>query len=105
MTLYGSSGRRVLVTGIGLVTPLACGTAATWGAVVRGDIAVAPLKQFDASALPVTIAAEVDRSQLPPVPPLLSPMPDSSRFALVAAEEALLDAGLLHSCIHGKSST
>lgn len=86
---------RVLVTGIGLVTPLGPTTFTTWHALVAGETAVRNHALHP--SLPVQIAATVDRSQLQPIPPLLSPCPDFARFALLAAQEALVDAHLITS--------
>jgi 3-oxoacyl-[acyl-carrier-protein] synthase II len=51
--------RRVVVTGLGLVTPLGVGTKETWEAAIAGKSGVGPITRFDASALPTRIAGEV----------------------------------------------
>ncbi len=51
--------RRVVVTGVGLVSPLGIGTEETWQALLEGRSGVAPITAFDASAFPCRIAAEV----------------------------------------------
>jgi 3-oxoacyl-[acyl-carrier-protein] synthase II len=51
--------RRVVVTGIGLVTPLGCGTAENWEAVCAGRPGIGPITRFDASWLPSRVAGEV----------------------------------------------
>ena len=51
--------RRVVVTGIGLVSPLGIGTEQTWGAALAGRSGIAPVSLFDASSLPCRIAGEV----------------------------------------------
>ncbi|MCY4542532.1 MAG: beta-ketoacyl-ACP synthase II [Rhodobacteraceae bacterium] len=54
--------RRVVVTGLGLVTPLACGTEATWRSLLAGNSGVGPITRFDASRLATTYAAEIPTS-------------------------------------------
>ncbi len=51
--------RRVVVTGVGLVTPLGTGTDKTWRNLLNGVSGVAPITRFDASEFGVQIAAEV----------------------------------------------
>ncbi len=51
--------RRVVVTGIGLVTPLGIGTEQTWNALLNGQSGVGPITRFDASDQASQIAAEV----------------------------------------------
>ena len=51
--------RRVVVTGVGLVTPLVVGTEPTWTGLVAGRSGVGTITKFDASGYPVRIAAEV----------------------------------------------
>jgi len=52
--------RRVVITGIGLVSPLAIGTNETWKALCCGKSGVHAITRFDASDLETQIAAEVD---------------------------------------------
>ncbi|MDQ2979445.1 MAG: beta-ketoacyl-ACP synthase II [Acidobacteriota bacterium] len=54
-----SSPRRVAVTGVGMVSPLAVGNAANWDALLAGRSGVGPITRFDASRLSCRIAAEV----------------------------------------------
>jgi 3-oxoacyl-[acyl-carrier-protein] synthase II len=51
--------RRVVVTGIGLVTPLGSGVEANWSALVAGRSGIRSITRFDASALPARVAGEV----------------------------------------------
>ena len=51
--------RRVVVTGIGLLTPLGVGTEQTWQAAIEGRSGIATVASFDASKFPTRIAGEV----------------------------------------------
>lgn len=88
--------RRVVVTGLGAVTPLGNTVAATWDGFVNGRNGVAPITLFDASDLEIQHAAEVkDFSAVGAGNPKdLRQMERGVQFALVAAREAVADAGL-----------
>ena len=51
--------RRVVVTGLGLVTPLACGVEETWSRLLDGQSGAGTITKFDASHLATTYACEV----------------------------------------------
>src|SRR5271155_739425 len=51
--------RRVVVTGLGLVTPLGTGVEKNWEALMAGQSGVGPVTRFDVSSFPVKIAGEV----------------------------------------------
>jgi 3-oxoacyl-[acyl-carrier-protein] synthase II len=51
--------RRVVVTGVGLVSPLAIGTQANWDALLAGRSGIGPITRFDASQYSARIAGEV----------------------------------------------
>ena len=53
--------RRVVVTGMGMVSPLADGVEATWSRLVAGDSGAGPITRFDASDMSCRIACEVKR--------------------------------------------
>jgi 3-oxoacyl-[acyl-carrier-protein] synthase II len=54
-----SEKRRVVITGLGAITPLGLNVRDSWDAVVAGKIGIGPITQFDASAYPSQIAGEV----------------------------------------------
>src|SRR5262249_60968649 len=53
------SRRRVVVTGLGIVSPVGIGVAAAWDSIKNARSGVAPITRFDASAFPTRIAGEV----------------------------------------------
>lgn len=91
-----SRPRRVVITGIGCVTPIGIGRQAFWDALLAGASGVRTIESFDVSSSTVKIAAEVrdfdwkaeldpkDRKHVPRTVPL----------ALAAAREAMADAGI-----------
>ncbi len=88
--------RRVVVTGIGLVSPLGTGTDKNWAALVRGENGIAPLTRFDVSRYSTRFGGEVkdfdplvfiDRKEV-------RKMDLFARFAMAAADLAVADSGL-----------
>ena len=53
--------RRVVVTGLGMVTPLACGVEETWSRIVASNSAASTIQKFDASHLATNYACEIPR--------------------------------------------
>jgi len=51
--------RRVVVTGMGMVTPLACGVEETWSRILDGQSGAGPITRFDASGVTTKYACEV----------------------------------------------
>jgi 3-oxoacyl-[acyl-carrier-protein] synthase II len=89
--------RRVVVTGIGLVTPLGVGTEATWAGLLDSRTAVGPITGFDASSLRTQLGAEVpefDGADFVPVRRMRRTMTRGDEFALAGATLAVRDAGL-----------
>lgn len=87
---------RVVVTGLGCVSPLGLDLESSWAAAVAGSTGVGPISRFDASALPVRFAAEVKgEPDLGDLPPKEARRADRFvRFALAAACSAIADAKL-----------
>ncbi|GIX46005.1 MAG: hypothetical protein KatS3mg131_0216 [Candidatus Tectimicrobiota bacterium] len=88
--------RRVVVTGLGAVTPLGTCVATTWQRLCRGESGIDFISRFDASDFPAKIAGEV--REFAPEQYLdkreLRRMDRFVQFALVASQEAVADAGL-----------
>jgi len=89
--------RRVVVTGLGAVTPLGVGVRSTWDAVLAGTSGVGPITRFDAKDFSTTIAAEVkgfdpeqfiDRKEIKRMDPFI-------HYAMAGAHMAMEDAGLV----------
>ncbi len=53
--------RRVVITGLGMVTPLACGVESSWKRLLAGENAADRVDSFDASDIPCQIACEIPR--------------------------------------------
>ncbi|MCH8859112.1 MAG: beta-ketoacyl-ACP synthase II, partial [Proteobacteria bacterium] len=51
--------RRVVITGLGLLTPLACGVEPSWARLLEGRSGAAPITHFKVDDLPSRIACEV----------------------------------------------
>ena len=93
--------RRVVVTGLGMVTPLACGVEASWRRLVAGESGVARIESFDVSDIACQIAAQVPRDGAPDAfnPDDWMELKEQRRvddfiiFAFAAATQALNDAG------------
>ncbi|MGA8849939.1 MAG: beta-ketoacyl-ACP synthase II [Dehalococcoidia bacterium] len=88
--------RRVVITGLGAVTPLATGVEESWRKLCQGKSGVARITKFDSSGFNVQIAAELkdfhpedflDKKKIRRTDPFI-------QYALVAARMAIHDAGL-----------
>src|SRR5690349_20673026 len=94
--------RRVVVTGIGLVTPLGIGADNNWKRLVAGESGIRAIQSFDVSDLPAKIAGQVPRgdkeSGLYNADDWVAPkdqrkMDEFIVFALAAAVQAVEDSG------------
>ncbi len=94
--------RRVVVTGLGMVTPLACGVDPTWQRLINGHSGARRIESFDVSDLPTKIACQVPRGDgsngsFNPdhwmEPKEQRKVDDFIIFAMCAARQALDDAG------------
>ncbi|MEN9935373.1 MAG: hypothetical protein RLZZ387_1952 [Chloroflexota bacterium] len=88
--------RRVVITGLGAVTPVGNDVPSMWRALLAGQSGVAPITRFDASGLPVRIAGEVKGFALDLAVDQREARRTSlyTRYALNAALEAVRAAGL-----------
>ena len=57
--------KRVVVTGLGMISPLACGVEPTWRRLLAGQSAVARVENFDVSDIACQIAAQIPRGEAP----------------------------------------
>ena len=88
--------KRVVVTGVGAITPVGLDANESWASIKNGELGISNIKSFDASNLQVKIAAEVKGFD----PELKLGKKDSrrldrfSQFAVVAAMEAIEQSGI-----------
>ncbi|HEV2562666.1 MAG TPA: beta-ketoacyl-ACP synthase II [Rhizomicrobium sp.] len=96
--------RRVVVTGLGLVTPLACGVDETWSRLLAGKSGARPITKFKVDDLPARIACDVPRGDgsdgtFNPDqwvdPKEQRRVDDFIIFALTAAQQAVTDSGFV----------
>ena len=87
---------RVVVTGLGAVTPVGNSLDETWSALLAGCSGIATISQFDASSLDVRIGGEVKGFSVDGAigPKELRHMDRSTQYGVVATREAVADAGL-----------
>src|SRR5438105_3614087 len=94
--------RRVVVTGLGMVTPLSCGVETTWRRLIQGQSGARRIESFDVSDLPCKIAGQIPRGDgsdgtFNPDqwmgPKEHRKVDDFILYAMCAARQALDDAG------------
>lgn len=88
--------RRVVVTGIGAVTPIGNTVAEMWEGIKEGRCGIAEITRYDATDRKVKLAAEVKNLQLEELVDKhdLRKMDLFSAYGLVAADQAVVDAGI-----------
>ncbi|NVN89515.1 MAG: beta-ketoacyl-ACP synthase II [Desulfuromonadales bacterium] len=89
--------RRVVITGVGAVSPLGIGNNVNWDALTSGKSGIGPITRFDASDIPVKIAGEVkdfnaedffDKKEVKKMDLFI-------QYAMAAADFAMTDSGLV----------
>src|SRR6266566_7035886 len=94
--------RRVVVTGLGMVTPLGCGVEHTWQRLIAGQSGVTRVERFEVSDLPARIAGQIPRGDGSSgtynpdqwmEPKEQRKVDEFIAFAMCAAKQALDDAG------------
>jgi 3-oxoacyl-[acyl-carrier-protein] synthase II len=96
--------RRVVITGMGIITPLGQDVAELFQALLQGRSGVGPITAFDAATFPTPFAAEVkhfDLGRFVHDPGRWADAGANSRFAAAAAARALADADLLRCADRG----
>jgi 3-oxoacyl-[acyl-carrier-protein] synthase II len=95
--------RRVVITGIGLVSPLGIGTKESWDTLLQGKSGVSPISKFDVSGYSSKIAG-----QIPDFDPLdfidkkeARKMDEFIQYALAAADIAVKDSGIKQAALSG----
>ena len=98
----GAAMRRVVVTGLGIVTPLACGVEETWARLLDGQSGAGTITRFDASHLATTYACQIPRGAgsdgtFNPddwmAPKEQRKVDDFILYGMAAADQAVRDAG------------
>ncbi len=96
------SKKRVVVTGLGLVTPLGSGVEGTWSALTAGQSGIGPITKFEVEDLPCRVGGAVPTADDHPnkffIDDVVAPkerrrMDDFIVYAMGAAEEAIKDSG------------
>ena len=90
------SKRRVVVTGLGLVSPVGSTVQSAWDAILRGESGITPVTRFDVSAFPVRFGGAVrdfDVAQYLP-PKDARRMDEFMHYGVAAGVQAVSDAGI-----------
>jgi 3-oxoacyl-[acyl-carrier-protein] synthase II len=84
--------KRVLVTGLGVISPYGSGRRVFWDGLASGRCAIRPIDLFDTEGFRARVGAEVPATAA--LPGVSARRSRADRFAVVAADEAVRDAGL-----------
>lgn len=88
--------KRIVITGMGAVTPVGIGVDAYWSNLIQGASGIDIIRKLDVEELPIKVAGEVTdfraKDYMPPK--LATSMEDFMQYAYVSAEEALTASGL-----------
>ena len=90
------SKRRIVVTGLGIISPVGNDVTSAWASIVAGRSGIGPVTHFDATAYPTRIAGEVhdfDPAQYVP-PKDVKKMDPFIHYGIAAGMQALRDSGL-----------
>jgi len=90
------SKRRVVVTGLGIVSPVGSTVASAWDAIVRGESGIGPITRFDVSSFPVRFGGQVRDFD---VAQYMSPkearrMDEFMQYGVAAGIQAVADCGI-----------
>lgn len=90
------NGRRVVITGLGMVTPLGNDVATTWHGIKEGKSGINPLSQFDVSAFSTRFGGSIKNLDTDPYLPAkdVKRMDAFLQYGVVAGIQAFRDAGL-----------
>ncbi|WP_318388860.1 beta-ketoacyl-ACP synthase II [Enterobacter sp.] len=109
--------KRIVITGMGIVSPLGCGVEPVWQALLEGKSGIGPLSEEFCEDIPCKVAGQVPSVEQDPVygfdPQRLIPAKERKKmdrfieFALVAAQEALTQAGWFpeHEALRDRTAT
>jgi 3-oxoacyl-[acyl-carrier-protein] synthase II len=88
--------RRVVITGVGMVSPLGIGTAANWNALIEGKNGIGPITRFDTTDFSTTIAGQVKNFDPADFIPKkeIKKMDLFIHYAIAASDFAMQDSGL-----------
>lgn len=88
--------RRVVITGVGMVSPLGVGTAANWNALIEGKNGIGPITRFDTTDFSTTIAGQVKNFDPADFIPKkeIKKMDLFIHYAIAASDFAMQDSGL-----------